>query len=67
MEWEAHMVRLNYLTLNANIMNKAQTKNANSTATTMRNHSAATTSHTSDDDDDKRGANTGESSPTRAI
>ena len=67
MEWEAHMVHLNYLTSNADIMNKAQMKNANSTTTTMRNHSAAMTSHTSDDDNDKRGANAGESSPTRAI
>ena len=49
MEWEAHMVHPNYLTPDADVINEAQTKNANSTTTTMCNHSAATTSYSSDD------------------
>jgi len=54
MEWEAHMVHPNYLTSDTDVMNEAQTKNANSTTTTMRNHSTATTSHSSDDNPQQR-------------
>jgi len=54
MEWEAHMVRPNYLTPDADVINEAQTKNANSTTTTMCNHSAATTSYSSDDNPQQR-------------